>query len=82
MPYSGHMSNAEWGPPPDSANGPVLLVYQEGDRPTEQFAGCRQVGHVDNGQGVDNEEQNAQIALCSSTVKPWSALWPSLRHFY
>jgi hypothetical protein len=31
---------------------------------------------------VDNEEQNAPIALCSGTAKPWSALWPSLRHFY
>jgi 4-amino-4-deoxy-L-arabinose transferase-like glycosyltransferase len=83
MPYSGHMSHADWGPPPDSADGPVLLVYGEGDQPSEQlFTGCRQVGHVDNGQGVDNEEQNAPIALCSGTAKPWSALWPSLRHFY
>jgi 4-amino-4-deoxy-L-arabinose transferase-like glycosyltransferase len=83
MPYSGHMSYADWGPPPDSADGPVLLVYQQGDHPSGRFfTGCRQVGHVDNGQGVDNEERNAPITLCSGTTKPWSALWPRLRHLY
>jgi len=81
-PYSGHMSNADWGPPPDSANGPVLLVYQHGGHPIPQFRDCREVGHVDTGQGVDNEEQGAPIALCSGTVKPWSTIWPSLRHYY
>lgn len=27
-PYSGHMSHADRGPPPDAADGPVLLVRQ------------------------------------------------------
>jgi len=39
------------------------------------------VGRVDNGEGVDNEEQNAPIALCSGPARPWSALWPGLRHY-
>jgi hypothetical protein len=82
MPYSGHMSHADWGPPPDSAVGPVLLVYQKDNHLIERFfTGCRQVGRVDNGQGLDNGEQNAPIALCSGTTKPWAALWPSLRYF-
>ena len=82
MPYSGHMSYADWGPPPDSADGPVLLVF--GGRPAIGAAlhRLRQVGRVDNGQGVDNEEQSAPIALCSGAAKPWSALSPSLRPFY
>lgn len=82
QPYSGHMSNADWGPPPDSANGPVLLIYQQGGRPTRQFAGCREVANVDTGKGIDNQEQGASITLCSGTVKPWSAIWPSLRRYY
>lgn len=82
-PYSGHMSFADWGPPPDSADGPVLLVYQDGGSALERyFTECREVGRVDNQQDVDNEEQNAVIALCSGTVEPWSTLWPDLRRFY
>ncbi|MBA4862321.1 glycosyltransferase family 39 protein [Streptomyces sp. PSKA54] len=82
-PYSGHMSYADWGPPPDSADGPVLLVRQADNHAVERhFTGCRQVARVDNGHGVDNEEQHAAVVLCSGTVKPWSSLWPSLRHYY
>ncbi|GAA2627471.1 glycosyltransferase family 39 protein [Streptomyces vastus] len=82
-PYSGHMSYADWGPPPNSADGPVLLVRQEDARDIERyFTGCRQVAQVDNGHGVENEEQDAAIVLCSGTTQPWSGLWPSLRHYY
>jgi 4-amino-4-deoxy-L-arabinose transferase-like glycosyltransferase len=82
-PYSGHMSFADWGPPADTHDGPVLLVMQERNaRYESHFTDCRQVGQVDNGQGVDNEEQGAVIVLCSGTTKPWSSLWPDLRRFY
>ncbi|MDX3236167.1 glycosyltransferase family 39 protein [Streptomyces sp. ME03-5709C] len=82
-PYSAHMSFADWGPPSDSATGPVLLVRQEeADGLERYFAGCRQVGRVDNGHDVDNEEQHAAIVLCAAPNAPWSRLWPSLRHYY
>ncbi|WP_151475320.1 glycosyltransferase family 39 protein [Streptomyces albicerus] len=82
-PYSGHMSYADWGPPPDSADGPVLLVRQEdADGIERYFTGCRRVARVDNGHGVENEEQGAAVVLCSGTTEPWSRLWPSLRHYY
>jgi 4-amino-4-deoxy-L-arabinose transferase-like glycosyltransferase len=82
-PYSGHMSNADWGPPPDSSNGPVVVVNQEGDQGIGRFfTGCHVVGHVDTGRNVDNQEQGAPVTLCSGTTRPWSALWPSLRHYY
>ena len=81
-PYSGHMSFAGWGPPPDSANGPVLFISQTDGSPMPQFTGCRIVGHVNTGNGVDNEEQNAPISLCSGTTRPWSVIWPTLRHYY
>jgi hypothetical protein len=83
VPYSGHMSFADWGPPADSQNGPVLLVEQERDEEHEShFSGCEQVGKVDNRVGADNEEQGAAIVLCSGTTKPWSSLWPDLRRYY
>jgi 4-amino-4-deoxy-L-arabinose transferase-like glycosyltransferase len=79
-PYSGHMSYADWGPPPDTMTGPVVLVGRS--RNVIWFTGCQVVTRHDNGTGVDNEEQGAPIALCTGPVAPWSQLWPSLRHFY
>jgi len=82
-PYSGHMSFADWGAPPDSANGPVLLVRQAGNEALERmFAGCRDAGRVGNRAGVDNEEHGSHVVLCTGTTEPWSALWPRLRHYY
>jgi hypothetical protein len=83
VPYSGHMSFADWGPPADSQNGPVLLVEQQRDEQHEShFTDCQQVGKVDNGVRVANEEQGAAIVLCSGTTKLWSSLWPDVRRFY
>ncbi|GAA2109656.1 glycosyltransferase family 39 protein [Kitasatospora saccharophila] len=81
--YSGHMSFYDWGPPPDSATGPVVLVRPEPYPAVERaFTGCRQVAEVDNGHRLANEEQHAPVLLCTGTVAPWSRLWPRLRHFY
>jgi len=81
-PQSGHMSFAEWGPPPDSMDGPVLLVHVTEADIERHFTGCRQVGEVDNGHDLDNDEQGAVIALCDGPSRPWSELWPDLRRFY
>jgi hypothetical protein len=82
-PYSGHMSNADWGPPPNAADGPVIVVHQSGDQNLGRFfTGCRQTSRVNTGRDVDNQEQGADIALCSGTTKPWSEIWPDLRHYY
>jgi len=82
-PYSGHMSFADWGPPPDRMDGPVLLVLfaEATDLPTH-FTGCREVVEVDNGYDLDNEEQGAPVMLCDGPGRPWSQLWPDLRHYY
>jgi 4-amino-4-deoxy-L-arabinose transferase-like glycosyltransferase len=80
MPYSGHMSYADWGPPADELTGPVVLV---GASPEQKvFPGCRVVAVQDNGIGLDNDEQGTEVALCSGATMPWSRLWPSLRRFY
>jgi len=82
-PYSGHMSFHDWGPPPDSATGPVVLVHPAPYPEVERaFTGCRRVAEVDNGYGLANEEQHAPVLLCAGTAAPWSQLWPRLRHFY
>lgn len=82
--FSPHMSYFAWGPPPDASRGPVLLLAQPaaGDQVTRHLVGCRQVGSVDNGLGIDNEEQDAVLTLCRRTTQPWSRLWPTLRRYY
>ncbi|MFJ4101105.1 hypothetical protein [Amycolatopsis japonica] len=64
--HSGHMSYADWGPPPVTASGPV---------------GCREVAVHDNGLGVENGEQGVRISLCDRTSRPWDVLWGELRHY-
>ncbi|GGU06966.1 hypothetical protein GCM10010289_30310 [Streptomyces violascens] len=81
--YSGHMSLYEWGPPPDGDDGPVLLVEQaDGQHRLEQpFSDCHTVTRIDNGLGIDNQEQHALVVLCTGAHRPWSVLWPSLREY-
>jgi 4-amino-4-deoxy-L-arabinose transferase-like glycosyltransferase len=81
QPYTGHMSYADWGPPPDTMTGPVVLVGQTG--PGESaLEGCEPVTEHDNGYGLDNDEQGTMIWLCTGTTAPWSEIWPGLRRYY
>lgn len=86
QPYSGHMSYYSWGPPSDTMTGPVVLIREKSDPANtyllDDFTDCTVRAHQDNGHGVDNEEADTQIWLCASPAKPWSQLWPALRHYY
>jgi len=77
--YSG--LNALWdlGPPPDRA-APVILVGLGPITMHTYFVDCTITGTIDNGVGVDNEEQGRTIAVCAGTSGPWSTIWPALRH--
>jgi hypothetical protein len=74
QPYSGHMSYADWGPPPDSANAKVVVV---GQRPPI-FSGCRV--SVIHRAVIANEEDGTEISVCDPIT--WSRVWPELRRFY
>jgi hypothetical protein len=76
------MSYADWGPPPDSAAGPVLVVLAgDNDWILPNFTACRQLAKIDNDQGLDNELWDNVVQLCAGPSRPWSALWPDLRHY-
>lgn len=82
-PYSGHMSYADWGAPPDTMTGPVLLVGYPSDSDVHGYLpGCHVVATIDNGIGLKNEEQGKVVSLCPTPGQPWSRIWPNLRHFY
>jgi hypothetical protein len=75
--YSGHMSYADWGPPPDAADGPVLVVGTSSNR----FADCTPLAVNHAVDDVDNDEDDVVIYRCALPA-PWSQLWPRLRHGY
>lgn len=76
-PHSGHNSYADVRQPPGSA-GPVLVVgYRD---PHRLLRGCVALGPIEMPYEVDNEEQGAPLWACSGPVRPWSALWPDIRH--
>ena len=60
---------------------PVVVVGYGPDRArTSSSASCQQRATLDNGLGLDTEEQGAPVWLCGFPVKPWSQLWPELTH--
>jgi 4-amino-4-deoxy-L-arabinose transferase-like glycosyltransferase len=75
--YSAHNAYARWGVPPASS-GPVIVL---GDRaPFGAFEGCRPAATIDNGVGLDNEEQGGTVFVCTRPREPWARLWPRLTH--
>jgi 4-amino-4-deoxy-L-arabinose transferase-like glycosyltransferase len=76
--YSGHNELWTYGPPPQDRT--VAVVWTEDSTPGAGFASCDKRATMDNGVGVDNEEQGSTVWVCRDPVGGWAALWPSLRH--
>lgn len=79
VPRSGHHVYWWWGPPADSR--PVLTV---GLTRAEVARFCTDsapeaAGRIDNGLGIDNDEQGAALYVCRTVRAPWAQLWPSQR---
>jgi 4-amino-4-deoxy-L-arabinose transferase-like glycosyltransferase len=76
---SGHNSFADWGPPAEERDVTVLV----GGWSTARLAGmlglCRVVDVVDNGLGIDNEEQGLAVHVCRGRTIPWTKAWEQLR---
>jgi 4-amino-4-deoxy-L-arabinose transferase-like glycosyltransferase len=80
-PYSGHNAYWRWGPPPESADGPVILVGRWSEAELAPYCGSlARVATVDNGFDLDNEEQGAPISLCRDRQRSWAEIWPEVRH--
>lgn len=76
--FSGHNGYGDWGPPPEVTTRVLVVGWFEEPELDRWFGNCRQIGEIDT--GVDNEEDGAPIRLCSAPRRPWSVLWPELRH--
>lgn len=76
--YSGHMSYAQWGQPPQTA-GPTLVVGYRREQLERWFDRVEQAARVDNGVGLDNDEQGTPVWVARDRLAPWAQLWPQLR---
>jgi dolichyl-phosphate-mannose-protein mannosyltransferase len=76
--YSGHNSYWTWGPPP-ADTGAVIAVGIPEERLARWFGRVEVVGRVDNGVGLDNDEQGTPILTATDRLVPWSEIWPQLR---
>ncbi|MFE7719763.1 glycosyltransferase family 39 protein [Nocardia rhizosphaerihabitans] len=77
-PYSGHNAYWWWGPPPDTATT-VLTVGIDRERLTGVCSVVEPAGVLDNGLGIDNDEQGEPLFVCHEPIRPWSQVWPELR---
>ncbi|HZB50245.1 MAG TPA: glycosyltransferase family 39 protein, partial [Mycobacteriales bacterium] len=79
-PYSGHNGFGSWRVPTGSA-GPVLVVgYSDAERRDRLFRSCQRRATIDNGLGLDTEEQGVPVWMCSGPARAWYDLWPEIRH--
>lgn len=76
-PVSGHNHLGTLDPPEDSVDTLVLVGM---DSLAGQFNECTVITELDNGIGVDNEEQGVAVRLCHGPRETWDVLWPRFAH--
>ena len=78
--YSGHNGYGDWGPPRETVTTAVLVGWTSSPDPAQWFRDCRPGATIDNGVGLENEEQGTAVRICRGPTKPWAQLWPEIRH--
>ena len=76
---SGHNGFWYWGPPAADRTVVVHVGDWTAADWSPYFVGCRTVARIDNGLGIDNQEQGQAISVCSGLRMSWTAIWPHLR---
>ncbi|WP_068278293.1 glycosyltransferase family 39 protein [Aldersonia kunmingensis] len=77
-PYSGHVALYDHRRLAEDTDA-VVVVGGQLRRAANLFGSCTVLATLDNGLGVDNEEQGMPVALCVHPHNP-ELLWPALRH--
>ena len=79
--YSGHNGFSERSPPPNFDTAAILVGEELEASVAADFRGCAVRAHIDDGLGLNNQEQGVPVWFCAATSRPWSAMWTSLRHY-
>jgi hypothetical protein len=77
--YSGHNSYGTWGPPPEDADTVIAVGVPEDDL-RRWFGSVTPAARIDNGVGLDNDEQGRTVWVATDRGLPWTELWPQVRH--
>ena len=78
--YSAHNGFSEWRIPPGRDTGALVVGFSRAADAAPSFDDCRTLAVVNNGVGLNNDEQGLPVMLCR-VAAPWPALWPHLIHF-
>ena len=78
--FSGQNALYDRARPPASATVVVFVGEQERSAARLFVTGCRRAGTLDNGVGVDTEEEGQPIGVCGAPRGGWAAVWPRLHH--
>jgi len=76
--YSGHNAYWTWGPPPEDADVVIAVGLPE-EQLSRWFGRVEPAARVDNGVGLDNDEQGVPVWTATQRRVPWSEIWPQLR---
>ncbi len=79
--YSGHNELHTYGPPPADKTVAVVVGYGQAGISARFAGGCEKAATLDNGVGVDNEEQGQAVWVCRDPAGGWSAVWPDFHHY-
>ena len=78
--YSAHNGFAEWRIPPVTDTRTLLVGFDNATDAAPDFEHCRTLATVNNGVGLNNDEQGLPVMLCTINGA-WTALWPRLTHY-
>jgi 4-amino-4-deoxy-L-arabinose transferase-like glycosyltransferase len=75
--YSPHNAYGTWGPPPEDARTLIVIGWTR-QQLTGWFGRVELAGRLDNGVGLDDDEQGTPIWVVGELREPWTRLWPRL----
>jgi hypothetical protein len=77
--FSGHNGYYYWSRPDASVQSVVAIGF-EADHLQRSFARVQLAARLHNARGIDNDEQDAPVYLCSGPTASWRTLWPHFRN--
>jgi 4-amino-4-deoxy-L-arabinose transferase-like glycosyltransferase len=72
--------NSMWALGRPSATTIVAVGYRAATL-RRWFASVAERARIDNGLGVDNDEQGRPVYVCSGPQEPWPVIWRQMKHY-